>query len=177
MFWRGGGREGGARRGRVSRRYMRMKPRIRERPIQAWGVRVEWGLDVWSVDWSSLSVWVIETSSSAVGVLGGSSLSESISTSSGTTGPGIASKAVVSGLSSSSRFCSHCGLCRRLYVWYSDVCLFWSGSTCGDQSLRLCACLESPALYKVSTPSGMITIKAVPTRTPIPMVEMRRSRD
>lgn len=29
--------------GRVSRRYIRMKPRIREMPIQAWGVRSEWG--------------------------------------------------------------------------------------------------------------------------------------
>ena len=160
-----------------------MKPRIRERPIQAWGVRVEWSVDGWSVDlWSlglssSLSVWVIETSPSAVGVLGGSSLPESGSVSSVTTSPGIASISLVSGLSSSSRFCSHCGFCRRLYVWYSGACLFWNGSTCGDQSLRLCACLGSLALYKVSTPSGMMTIKAVPTRTPIPMVEMRRSRD
>lgn len=33
------------------------------------------------------------------------------------------------------------------------------------------------ALYSVSTPSGMMTIRAVPTKTPIPMVEIRRSRD
>ncbi len=39
MFWRGEARAGEARWGRASMRYMRMKPRIRERPIQAWGVR------------------------------------------------------------------------------------------------------------------------------------------
>ena len=52
-------------------------------------------------------------------------------------------------------------------------------SECGDRVLRLwvCECPESPALYKVSTPSGMITIKAVPTRTPIPMVDINLSRD
>lgn len=33
----------GERKGRVSRRYIRMKPRIREIPIQAWGVRSECG--------------------------------------------------------------------------------------------------------------------------------------
>ena len=27
----------------MSRRYIKMKPRIREMPIQAWGVRSEWG--------------------------------------------------------------------------------------------------------------------------------------
>ena len=44
--------------------------------------------------------------------------------------------------------------------------------------LRRCACGEAPlALYNVSTPSGMITIRAVPTKTPMPIVEIRRSRD
>ena len=36
-------REGGAgeaRLGRVSRRYISMKPRVSDRPIQAWGVRL-----------------------------------------------------------------------------------------------------------------------------------------
>ena len=48
----------------------------------------------------------------------------------------------------------------------------------GMLPLRSCTWGEaSLALYNVSTPSGMITIKAVPTRTPIPMVEIRRSRD
>lgn len=41
----------------------------------------------------------------------------------------------------------------------------------------MCECVDTPALYRVSTPSGMITIRAVPTRTPIPIVEISRSRD
>lgn len=36
---------------------------------------------------------------------------------------------------------------------------------------------SSPALYSVSTPSGIMTIRAVPTNTPMPMVEINRSRD
>ena len=44
--------------------------------------------------------------------------------------------------------------------------------------LRLCVSAEySLALYNVSTPSGRITISAVPTRTPIPMVDIRRNLD
>ena len=35
----------------------------------------------------------------------------------------------------------------------------------------------SPALYNVSTPSGMMTMRDVPTNTPIPTVEINRSRD
>ena len=31
---------GGARKGRVSRRYIKMNPRIKEMPIQAWGSRL-----------------------------------------------------------------------------------------------------------------------------------------
>lgn len=43
--------------------------------------------------------------------------------------------------------------------------------------LRACAGAETVALYSVSTPSGMMTIKDVPTKTPMPMVETSRSRD
>lgn len=43
---------------------------------------------------------------------------------------------------------------------------------------RTCASpTYSLALYKVSTPSGIITIRDVPTNTPIPIVETNRSRD
>ena len=35
----------------------------------------------------------------------------------------------------------------------------------------------SPAVYTASIPSGMITIRLVPTKTPIPIVEIRRSCD
>lgn len=31
------------------------------------------------------------------------------------------------------------------------------------------------ALYRVSTPSGIMTMSEVPTRTPIPIVEMNRN--
>lgn len=44
--------------------------------------------------------------------------------------------------------------------------------------LRARVCFKgSLALYRVSTPSGIMTINDVPTRTPIPMVEINRSRD
>ena len=43
---------------------------------------------------------------------------------------------------------------------------------------RTCASpTYSLALYKVSTPSGIMTIRDVPTSTPIPIVETNRSRD
>ena len=42
--------------------------------------------------------------------------------------------------------------------------------------LRACACPKTLALYSVSTPSGIMTIKDVPTKTPMPMVETSRNR-
>ena len=158
-----------------------MKPRIRERPIQAWGVRDGTSEEEcvgagFSTAFSS-SVSRIEISPSAVGVLGGSSLPDSITASSGMTGPGIASKGPGSGVSSSSRLCSQLVLCIRFRLWWSRGFLGSRNDDCRLTSLRSCACFGSLALYRVSTPSGMITIRAVPTRTPIPMVEIRRSRD
>ena len=48
----------------------------------------------------------------------------------------------------------------------------------GERVRRLWAWeCESPALYRVSTPSGIITIRAVPTRTPMPIVDINLSRD
>lgn len=94
MFWWGEGRDGEARWGRVSMRYMSMKPRIRERPIQAWGVR--WGSSgaVLRAGASEVSVSSIETLSGSVGVLGGSDRSVvSVATEPGMTGPGMASMA------------------------------------------------------------------------------------
>jgi hypothetical protein len=38
-------------------------------------------------------------------------------------------------------------------------------------------CSEDPEVYTASIPSGIITIKLVPTRTPIPIVEINRSCD
>ncbi len=146
----------GDRAGRVSRRYMRMKPRMRERPIQACGVREEGdcGED-----------GRMEGVSGRVGGLMGLEVS---------LGGGGGSGAFGAGVSGSMRFelgmgwCSCCRLgCHR------------PSSECGERFLRLWAweCAESPALYKVSTPSGMITINAVPTKTPIPIVDINLSRD
>lgn len=56
-------------------------------------------------------------------------------------------------------------LCRRTSSGAADRCLCW------------CVCVAELALYKVSTPSGIITINDVPTKTPMPMVDIRRSRD
>ena len=59
----------------------------------------------------------------------------------------------------------------------------WPGCDIGlenseEIALRVCLWLDtSPALYSVSTPSGMMTIRDVPTNTPIPTVEINRSRD
>jgi hypothetical protein len=43
--------------------------------------------------------------------------------------------------------------------------------------LLVCMCTSVPELYIASMPSGMITTKDVPTRTPIPIVEIRRNCD
>ena len=85
-----------------------MKPRMRERPIQAWDVRVGESVGAGSAG-SCFSTLRAETSPGAVGVRGGSSLSKSTVTSAGMTGPGIASNEEVSGPSRSSRLSSHLG--------------------------------------------------------------------
>ena len=44
--------------------------------------------------------------------------------------------------------------------------------------LRLCIwSTDSVELYRVSTPSGIMTISEVPTKTPMPKVEIRRNCD
>ena len=54
-------------------------------------------------------------------------------------------------------------------------CDFAWGSGCGCGGIA--AGTDFGVLYMVSMPSGMMTIKLVPTRTPMPMVDMRRSCD
>lgn len=102
MFWRGEARAGEARWGRASMRYMRMKPRIRERPIQAWGVRLWVSGKGDEVGRLEASVSSIEILPGSVGVLGGSEKVESAVADSGITGPGRASMACAAGLGVSS---------------------------------------------------------------------------
>ena len=99
---RGEGRE--VKEGRVSRRYIRMKPRMRERPTHAWGVLcdISGGTVVVSgADEDEGEEPMMWTSSPEVTVFGGW---ESFSRfrSPGITGPGVAENAEVSAPSSSS---------------------------------------------------------------------------
>ena len=124
------------------------------------------------------------TSSAPVGVNGGSvgGASASMFVSSGMTGPGRALKGLASSAPSRSSFsdgpqsASPMERLRRL-----------KGTTASSSSAiralgiifrRTCASpTYSLALYRVSTPSGIITIRDVPTSTPIPIVETIRSWD
>ena len=107
---------GGAKKGSVSRRYMRIKPKIRDNPIQAWGSRsgfdlVESGGVVEAVLWGD-EVEVFKSSLSSnmlilpgsVGVFGGGDCGVSPFTSSvvGETGPGIALRSLAFPFSSRS---------------------------------------------------------------------------
>ena len=95
---------GGARSGRVSRRYIRIKPRMSDRPIHAWGscfecssssVNPEPGFVEDEEDSSSL---IIPTTPGSVGVTGGLLAFDcsSILAPSGITGPGRALKGLAS---------------------------------------------------------------------------------
>jgi len=99
---------GGARKGRVSRRYIRMKPNISERPIHACGVRCGWESSELLEDGEvavELSLLRIPTSPGLVGVTGGvlggaSGSTASMLVPSGMTGPGRTLKGFASGVSS-----------------------------------------------------------------------------
>jgi len=117
------------------------------------------------------------------GVLGGASGSmPSIIVPSGMTGPGRALKGFAAeipsrlkGTASPSSVFSE----RWRKIIDSNPSEFLC--TTGAWDITLLRECDSPsyslALYKVSTPSGIITIRAVPTSTPIPMVDINRSRD
>lgn len=69
--------------GSVSRRYMRMKPSIRESPIQTWGVRSDGGVELKEL-LSPSSMWI---SLAEVGVAGGWFVVSDVACE-GITGPG-----------------------------------------------------------------------------------------
>ena len=124
------------------------------------------------------------TSSAPVGVNGGSvdGAFGSMSVPSGITGPGRALRGLVSSVPSRSLFsdgphnASPIDRLRRLTSTAVSSC-----SAIGALGIifrRTCASpTYSLALYNVSTPSGIMTIRDVPTSTPIPIVETSRSRD
>ena len=124
------------------------------------------------------------TSSAPVGVNGGSveGAFESMSVPSGITGPGRALRGLVSSDPSRSVFpdgphsASPIERLRRLKgTAVSSSCAIMP---LGIIFRRTCASpTYSLALYNVSTPSGIITIKDVPTSTPIPIVETSRNRE
>ena len=164
----------GASDGIMSIRYISINPRIKEMPIQACGVW--WDLnntsDAIAGSLGSSRTW---TSPDFVGVRGGSSsASVLIAPSGGITGPGSAGMA-----SDPTVTCLLAGIigaligssCRGIVL---RPCHRMSKDI-GNIALFACECAGCPALYSVSTPSGMITIRDVPTSTPIPTVEMTRS--
>ena len=130
--------EVGARSGSVSRRYMRMKPRMRERPIQAWGVR--WlvcllstgGCNEGEGEGDALEALVVSRMPilpGAVGVRGGSleSTFGKREESSGRTGPGIPTIGVFSDGSVSSvleRAESRGSICHRTSRGLGKMSLF-----------------------------------------------------
>lgn len=124
------------------------------------------------------------TSSAPVGVNGGSveAAFGSMFVFSGMTGPGRALKGLVSSAPSRSVFPDgphSASPIERLRRVNSTAV----SSSCAIMPLgiifrRTCASpTYSLALYKVSTPSGIMTIRDVPTSTPMPIVETNRSRD
>ena len=174
-----------------------MKPRIKEMPIQAWGVRSEWGSSPGCVTWEDVGLspslspgleleWVSRmcTSSAPVGVNGGlvGGPSGSIFVFSGMTGPGRALRGLVSSAPARSLFFDvpHRASPRERLRRLNGTPASSSSAirALGSILRRMCASpTYSLALYKVSTPSGIITIREVPTSTPIPIVETNRSRD
>ena len=120
----------------------------------------------------------IPTSPEAVGVLGGSVLLSERALS-GMTGPGIE---LISGVVESSaalrlEMCGMCGGPKSLNVREGTSRILRFDGVTEPEFLALCSCGLSFAVYSVSTPSGIITTNAVPTRTPMPIVDIRRSRD
>lgn len=132
----------------------------------------------------SVSVSRMCTSSAPVGVNGGSigGPSGSMFVSSGMTGPGRALRGLASSAPARSLFSDgphSASLIERLRRLNGTTASSSSAiRALGIISRLTCASpTYSLALYKVSTPSGIITIRDVPTSTPIPIVETNRSRD
>ena len=132
----------------------------------------------------SVSVSRMCTSSAPVGVNGGSigGPSGSMFVSSGMTGPGRTLRGLASSAPARSLFsvgpqsASRIERLRRL----NGTTAFSSSAIRALGTIFRLNCTSptySLALYKVSTPSGIITIRDVPTSTPIPIVETNRSRD
>lgn len=93
----------------------------------------------------------------------------------GRTGPGISWN---TSSATSSLFQDWCNGSTELAVrTCSPLLCHRTSSGAADIPLRWCTCVVELALYRVSTPSGMMTISDVPTKTPMPMVDIRRSRD
>ena len=174
-----------------------MKPSIKEMPIQAWGVRSVCGSSPGCVTWEDVgfslslspgfeseSVSRMCTSSAPVGVNGGlvGGPSGSMFVSSGMTGPGRALRGLVSSAPARSLFSDdpHSASPKER-LWRLNGTPASSSAAIralGTILRRMCASpTYSLALYKVSTPSGIITIREVPTSTPIPIVETNRNRD
>ena len=132
----------------------------------------------------SVSVSRMCTSSAPVGVNGGAvgGPSGSMFVSSGMTGPGRALKGLASSAPARSLFFNgpHSASPKERLRRLNGIPASSSSAirALGIIFRRMCASpTYSLALYKVSTPSGIITIKDVPTSTPIPIVETNRSRD
>ncbi len=159
-----------------------MKPRIRESPIQACGER-SWvcssGLCPCRAALSGVAsadinpgCWAGVLEVGLCDVARGSVLRVSPA---GMTGPGISLKMLsapsalfqyrITGCAGSAARTSSPLLCHRTSSGAVGICLRW------------CVCVAELALYSVSTPSGMMTINDVPTKTPMPIVDIRRSRD
>lgn len=156
--------------GSVSKRYMSMKPNIRDSPIQTWGVREDGGSagSIGSEDLSGLlsPVEVVDAGT------------RRLFSSSAISGCSMLLSFVPSGCSSRLESLGFIFMSRM-----SNDGRPWPARDIGlekseDIALRVCLWLDtSPALYNVSTPSGMMTMRDVPTNTPIPTVEISRSRD
>lgn len=169
-------------RGIWSIRYMRIKPRIRESPIQACGER-SW---VCSSGVCSCGAALSEVASaeinpgwrSGVSECGGCEVTRgsvfSVSPA-GITGPGI-SLNILSATSPLSQYRRN-GCAKSAARTSSPLLRHRTSSGAADICRRWCVCVVALALYSVSTPSGMMTISDVPTKTPMPIVDIRRSRD
>lgn len=145
-----GGRDGvGPREGRVSMRYIRMKPVMRERPIQAWG-------DSMCSSFSARESRLRETTEMCEGARSRLMSKEDVSSKIDKT---------------SLRCASPCGCPWRPTAAsppFTVVSMTGSGAASGVWGM-------AAELYMVSMPSGMMTTSAVPTSTPVPIVDMMRN--
>lgn len=157
--------DGDANSGNLSIRYIRMKPLTSAMPIQACG---ELSSCSWSWSWS----WSVSSSDE---------LSLRRCKFSRSTGAVVKSSTDDSEGGKPGEACSGwSGLPSRVRISFgitdgmTECCQF---TAVAERVLSSFWRLTEFALYRVSTPSGIITIKDVPTKTPIPIDEMSRSCD